>query len=431
MPSTIDVAFYLVMMPLALLLSIYIIKRAGNGLLALTSRTRTQPIDANQNPAALQIQTDEATRSWTAHIVTSATHSRFGTSASDIIDAVKNKETKFELDTQLTDSNGYPILSGRINDLEIDETATDFKQFIKAQALPEQQWHTEDLRTITLAHNVCQDLSQQLLSNSDLNNQSANLNDTTTHIPDIYLTSILPASWTEQQQQQVQLWLLSLLTTQELTGCKVTSHPLNTAKLKDPLTLIDNINTQINQHPAKVMHIVIASHSLIGEQSSLANNTTQQIPGEAAAGIILTDPEWAAALTLANPIKIHRLSQSDREKSADEPGKTNIATLTKAIEDAITIANIDKSEIKAITADSDGRPTRIIELYEAINATTADVEPAENCLQIAYHCGATGRTSSLIALIAAADQVKKNKQAALCLCNNDSVTRSAIVINIT
>ncbi|BBP00044.1 hypothetical protein [Sulfuriferula nivalis] len=434
MPSTIDVATYLVIMPLTLLLSIYIIKRAGNGLLALTTKTENQTVNTNENAATLKAQAEEeAARSWTALITTSAIHTRFGTTASDIIDAIKNKKTKFELDTQLTDTNGYPVLSGRIEDLETDDAVAHFKQFINSQALPEQPWHTEDLRTITLAHNVCQDLSQALLSNPNLNKLIVKIDNTTpkANIPNIYLTSILPSSWTEQQKQQVQLWLLNILSTQGLPSNNVISHPLNASNPDDPLLLIDSINVEINQQPTQGLHIIIASHSLIGDQSNLANNTTHRIPGEAAAGLILTDPKWAETLALSSPVKIHRIAQLNREKSADEAGKINPETLIKTIENAIAIANIDQAAVKTITADSDDRPTRIGELYEAINTSTTDIEPTENCFQIAYHCGETGSVSTLLAVISAADQVQKNEQAALCLCNNDSLKRSAIVINIT
>jgi len=435
MPSTRDAVTYLAIMPFTLLISVYIIKRSGQGLLALTAVTKANA--GTENTPAQQTETADTTRSWTVFIISSTTRTRFGASAIDILDAIENKATKFELDPDLTDPNGYPILSGRIEDLDTSVAIANFKQFTTAQKLPDQQWHPEDLRTITLAHDVCLDLALSIISNPDLfeiiNNPGKSANTVT--MPMIYLASCLPTSWTTQQKQQVTLWLTYLLVTQGLPSDYVMPHPLNTLNLDDPVLLIDKINIRINQQNESGLHLIISSHSFIGEHSMMAStmtnarNISRKIPGEAAAGLIVTDLKWSEKLALPTSICVHRLTQVNRDKSADDGGKTKPDTLIKALENAIKTANIEISSVKNVTSNTDESPTRISELYEALNIALPEIDLTTNRFQIAAHCGTIGAVSNLIAIISATDLAKKSEHAVLSICNNDGLTRSAIILN--
>lgn len=435
MPSTSDAVTYLVIMPFTLLMSVYIIKRSGQGLLALTAVTKTS--EGTENTHTQQTKTAETARTWTVSIISSTTRTRFGVSTINILDAIENKATKFELDPELTDPNGYPILSGRIEDLDASVAIAHFKQFTKTQKLPDQPWYPEDLRTITLAHNVCLDLALSIISSPGLseviNNPSTSA--TAVTMPMIYLASCLPASWTEQQKQQITLWLIDLLITQGLSSDFIIPHPLNALSLDDPVLLIDKINILINQQNESGLHLIISSHSFIGEHSMTAStmanarNITRKIPGEAAAGLIVTDLKWAEKLAPLATVKAHRLAQFNSDKSADDPGKIKPDTLIKAVEDAIKTANIAASSIKNVTSDTDEHPTRISELYEALNIALPEIDLTANCFQIAAHCGTIGVVSSLIAIISAADLAKKSEHAVLSVCNNDGLTRSSIILN--
>ena len=394
---------------------------------------------ANDDTSAQQNHTAEAARAWTATILTTAAYTRFGQTSIDIIDAIKSKKTQFELDPDLIDANGYPILSGRIENLDTGDVMAQFEQFTQAHTLPEQNWQVEDVRSITLAHNVCLDLGLSLIANPHLydiiiSHQNKKQNTPVT-MPTIYLTCLLPASWTEPQKQHVTLWLISLLTTQGFPHDCIMPHPLNPFNLDDPLLTIDKINIQINQQVESGLHFIIASHSFIGEQAITAiadkQNKHRKVPGEAAAGLIMCNLQWAEKLALPSAVKVHRLAQLKRDKSADAGGKIKPDTLVKAMEDALKIANIEAADINDITSDSDDRPTRIGELYEAINIVLPEIDVSTNCIQIPVHCGEIGTVAGLLAVAAAADQVKENQQAVLCVCNNDGVTRSAIILNIT
>lgn len=412
-PSTSDVVTYLVIVPLTLLLSVYAIQQAGLRLLAFTTRSPANNPTSTPDTQANQIT--EATKPGTILITASTIHTRFGTEASDIINAIQDNKTKFELDSELTDVNGYPVLTGRIKDLDTTAALAHFRQFITTLSLPEQTWQAEDQRTITLAHNVCLDLAQSLVA------YQINTN------PTIYLASVLPSSWTEAQIHQIRIWLIELLVTQGLAREQIMPSPLNALNLDDPLHIIDKINTQTNQQTSSELHLIIASDSYISES---ALHTTFTIPGEAAAGLIIAGQQWANTLALPAHVQAHRLIQRKRDKSADAAGKTKPDTLIETAEHAIEIANISKSAISTIFSDSDERPTRLGELFETINTTLPDIEITENCFQIARYCGEIGTTANLIAVATAVDQVKKSEQAALCLCNNDSLIRSAIILNI-
>ncbi len=439
MPSASDVAIYLVVMPLTLLLSIYSIQRFGRGLLTLTAVTDVHASKTTENTATQQNQTTEAARAWTATILATAIHTRFGQASIDIIGAIKNKKTQFELDSELTDTNGYPILSGRIENLDTSDVMAQFVQFTKAHTLPEQNWQVEDIRSITLAHNVCLELGLSLIANPHLSDTIINHQNkkqgTPITMPTVYLTCLLPMSWTEPQKQQVTSWLISLLTTQGFPHDCIMPHPLNAFNLDDPLLSIDKINIQINQQVESGLHFIIASHSFIGEQAIMAMTDMQdkhrKIPGEAGAGLIISNLQWAEKLALPSAIKVHRLAQFKRDKSADAGGKIKPDILVKAMEDALKTAHIEATDIKDITSDSDDRPTRIGELYEAINIVFPEIDVSTNSIQIPVHCGEIGTVAGLLAIAAATDQAKENQQAVLCVCNNDGVTRSAIILNIT
>lgn len=183
------------------------------------------------------------------------------------------------------------------------------------------------------------------------------------------------------------------------------------------------------------LYLLMASQSYLGEKTHEAwlgrdasVDKSANIPGEGAAGLILADSLWIEKLGLQSVIQIHRVAQHQRGKSADEAGKIKPDTLITAMNDALLAAGVAAEQVVAIAADTDSCSGRVGELFEAINQVTPELDLEGSCFRVETACGALGGVSALIALLITRHQVAESSQAALCISNNDSFQRAALVL---
>lgn len=441
MPSTSDVVTYLVLAPVVMLLSVFLIRRLGLHLISIAGSATanagaTPHLNADQDIPSLL-----PGREWTLFILLGSMISKYGHTADDLATAISSKQTKFELDKQLVDSNGYPVLSSRIADLEDAELFSQFEQWRVVRGLSGEVWEPEDKRAISLAHDVFMGLVNELLSHPQLSvlkaDVDANIKDC--DWPTIYLISILPSRWTERQKQSVSHWFADLIVRQEWPAEKFAIHPLSTLNNADPLIVLDRLNVQVHQQDVSGLFILMASESFLGEKIFAAWQAGKQrfvgldkagrIPGEAAGGLVMADKLWADRMAIEPMVRVHRVAQRKRDKSADDAGRIKPDTLIATIQDALMIAGVNADQIAALSADTDARASRVGELFEALNEVVPDMDLDANCFRLEADCGALGDVSGLAALLTARQKVIETEQAVLCVCNNDGFARSALVLS--
>lgn len=163
-PTSSEVVLYLFGIPFGLLLAVWLI-RQGMGVFSARAAVVLPSAQSNQPSEALaKEQAIKQEREWTLRIIASAINSAQGQSAEELAGSLTSDETRLELDDELTDSNGFPILTGRNQELDEVTHSTALTNWLASRNLPEVAWSSEQLRALTLGSNVLIELAQQALT---------------------------------------------------------------------------------------------------------------------------------------------------------------------------------------------------------------------------------------------------------------------------
>lgn len=437
MPNASDVVLYLFMTPMLLLSTIFIVKKVAGGL--LTFATAAPQPGIPMNAKNVNKHGSEVEQQWSMALVFSAVCSRYG-NVHDLTLSIMDSKTRFDLDTALVDAHGFPILSGRIDHLE-ESVYARFEQWENTEKI-KNVWEAADQRTIVMAHAVLMDLLQELLITDSLSAlMTKGLNEGNRHEwPVINIVNMWPIHWSEAQKLSLAQWFSHLLIEQAWPAEKINISPLNSLLMADALSMLDRINLQINRQAIGALHILIASQSNLDDKTidewqsagwlRTAQNKGGRIAGEGAAGLVLADVEFARQLRPAAMVQVRRAVQRKRNKSADESAKITPDQLIETVTEALAVANLQPQDIKKISADTDSRVTRLSELFETMSALMPELDPSSEAFKVEVECGYIGKTSGLMAVLLGANQVFENEVPVLCICNNDSFDRSALVLNI-
>jgi hypothetical protein len=431
MPTLTDVVLYLGVAPFALLSSAWLIGKMGSGLVAIGASANTGSDTNTHAKSDANAQSGQMERDWTLNIVFECAITRYGQTINDLVDAIVNKKTGFDLDTELQDANGYPIPSGRIANLQISEKFQHFIQWEAANGQPENQWADVDKRAVVLAYDVFTELSQALLQHpqlSALKTVAAAKRDDT-GFPTLYLATIWPQRWTERQQQSVARWFADLIAQQGWPADKCVVQRLDTSTTSDSCAILDSLNVQAHRQGIAGLYLFMSCQSCIGEQVISQPHARGWVPGEAAAGIVLTDSYWTESLAMQTLGTVHRVAQHRLNQAASDSGKINPDLLESAIKDALQLAAIDAGQVVSVSADTDTRANRAIELFEALNAIMPEMDVDADCFRAGAACGEVGTVAGLLALSIAMQRAVDQGGPVLCVGNNDAAQRTALILN--
>lgn len=439
LPSTSDIVIYLLLAPVALLLFVVVVRNLRPALVALGTATNASQA-ANPDTAKIDISTGSE-NGWVLSSVATSIISKYGRTVDELIEAMLSRQANFDLDPIVVDAHGYPVLSGRIADLEESKVLSQYIEWAAPRQLTSLHWEPEDKRAIALAHDVFLELVQQLVNQAPfverLQNE-AKAPHAELDWPMLYLGIVLPKRWSESQTQTIKLWFIDMLMAQGWPQDKFSMDIFADTAASQSLQILDRFNVQKHRQQQSGLYLLMASQSYLGEKTyeELLSGVVQEespvksarILGEGAAGLILADQLWSEKLGLQSMTQIHRVAQHQRGKSADDAGKIKPDTLIAAMNDALVAAGVQAGEVVTIAADTDSRSGRVGELFEAVYAVTPDLDIEDNCFRVETACGALGGVSALIALLIARYQAAESSQATLCISNNDSFQRAALLL---
>ncbi len=130
-----------------------------------------------------------------------------------------------------------------------------------------------------------------------------------------------------------------------------------------------------------------------------------RIPGEAAAAVWLCTPEWQQALADQAPAEhppdmsavpaLHGVLHARRERSADLHGRNHMGTLLGLLAQAPSPAEL-------LLTDADHRASRTAEVFEALTEWAPALDPMQHVLRLGDACGDLGLARGLACLALAA-----------------------------
>ncbi|MEC5164090.1 MULTISPECIES: hypothetical protein [unclassified Janthinobacterium] len=429
MPGGAELAGGLVMLPLVLLLAVW-----GGGKAAALMAAAPAPAGAAPDaPAA------PAPVAATAVMLAGALRMPHGASAEELAQAILTKQARLALDPELLDDNGFPLLSGRVAD--IDELAQEelMADWLRQQAgqprLEAEQW-----RALALAGDVAAELARAATLHPLLAAylQAAPSARAALAPPVLQLLPLLPDEWDQEQRTLAGHWLLHIVAAQGWPAERLAlSGPAERegASAFQSMAELADLHVQTGQ---PYLSIVLACASHVGERSVAAwsargrlltaANAGGEVPGEGAAGLLLADAGQALLVDADAAVVLHRAAHGLRATSADAKGRADIELLAALSAQALLCAAPGAS-VGLLAADTDQRSSRVGELMGMANAALPELDLASQVISVAASCGSAGAVPALAALVLARQACAEQPGLyALCVSNQHSHQRGAVLV---
>jgi hypothetical protein len=205
-----------------------------------------------------------------------------------------------------------------------------------------------------------------------------------------------------------------------------------------PTAVFGRLAKEAAASDAPLVAMVVACASHIGEQSVAqwaesgmlfsSSNPKGAIPGEGAAGVLVTDMRQAQLMTDALVTVLDAIEQARRDSSADDAKRANPTLLRELTERAITRAGAEAAAVSMIIADTGHRSTRTLELMGFGSASVPHLDSSEDVVRIGLASGTCGAVPFVTALALARHYTLEREAPVLFVSNEDPFERAVAVI---
>ncbi len=434
MPSDVELAGALVVLPLVLLLAFW----GGKKILAAAAASSAAGAAAGDAAAPAQ---PAPAASPAPVMLAGALRMPHGASAEELAEAILSKKARPDLDPELQDDDGFPVLSGRVAD--VDELAQQ-ELMVDWLALQAQQPHfeTEHWRALALGSAVVAELAAHAMLHPLLPayRDAQPAARAAQALPVLQLLPLLPDEWDEGRRQGAANWLLHLVVAQGWPAERAVLAAPAGADRAAPFQRIGQLAAQHAQAQLPYLSIVLACASHISGASVAAwaargtlftaANPDGAIPGEGAAGLLLADAAQALLIDADAAIVLHAAAAGRRATSADAAGRTDTTLLAELGETALRSAAPGSAAVGLLAADTDQRSSRVAELMGMANTALPELDPSSQFLSVAASGGSAGAVPAVATLVLARHAAAQPEPApqVLCVSNLDAFQRSAVLV---
>lgn len=428
MPDTGDLALAMLVMPLTLITAYWLAQKtfaaggaAGPALARVDGAPETPDMPAGQDAQRATANHGAAcaghAATWLPLAMAGAelrmTH---GGSPAELASAFAEGEARLALDPELTDLRGFPLLAGRVQDVELvplEEWLSSLQPIPRAPA-PQQ------LRAMALGGDIAARLAARASSSGGDGV--------------LQLLPLLPPDWPAATQELAARWLahcaaeagwpqerLALRTPAVFAAPSAppSAPPFAPAS---PLAALRALSAQAAGAAAPAFSMVLACDSSIDpdavEQLAAngklygSRNPNGRMPAEGAAGILLQPSNAADG-------EVHLLALR-----ADADGEAT--TLTALASEAL--ASAGPEPLAYVAADTDHRAAAMSELMQCVESTVPALDTNSALACIGAACGHTGFAGAIAAIALAHQQALESGGFALALANSDPTQRFAMLV---
>lgn len=420
-PTTGEMGLYLLGLPLGLLLISFI----GHKLIA--QRNPAKSTVGASTPAKESAMPSQIS----SHAILAASlRLPHGASVEELAAAIADNKARPDLDKELVDGDGFPILSVRSGDGQDETLQEEIVEWLAIGGKGELSFSDEQWRALTLATAVVGELAAKAAS---LLQHRAE-----THCV-LKLIPVLPVEWDVVHRHAAAAWFVHVV---EQSGWPAGRIVLQ-QEHADPghmviSTILDSLAVQavVNSPPSIAM--VVACASYIGDETvaqwaangSLFTSSRPlgRIPGEGAAGILITDAEYAKSIEGAAFSLLEAIEEARRETSADESRRIDSTVLVDLTERSLKRSGIGFSNVNMVIADTGQRSNRVLELMGHVSAAMPQLDGNEDVLRIGAACGTCGAVPFVAALALGRYYVIECDAKVLCISNEDPFHRCAALM---
>jgi hypothetical protein len=452
-PAVSELVLYLLVLPLLLLGMWWLARKAWTRVTAPATASPATGAGAGA-PGAVAAGTDAAAAAPAAPlppaltIAASAVRVPHGDSVSALRTAVAGNRARPSLDKELSDDDGYPILSARLEHIDDAVLRDHLLQWLHARQLDDPRFDQGQWRALAAASAVASELAAQASVHIGLapwleqqqERRQGRLPPDSVAVPappSLRLLALWPDEWQPQQRELAQQWLHHVA---DGAGWPAALLAPATAPLAHNDAEAGVVLNELLQRCADIHHpclaIVIAAGSHLTEahishlssQNALytAKQPQGRIPGEGAAGLLLADA--ATAGHIGGGSTLQALHQGRRLTSADEVRRDTDTSLADAVNHALQAAQVNGAAITLVAADTGHRTSRVTELMHVVTAAAPQLDPGVDVISAGASCGSCGAVGWLTALALGDAEAQDRNAPVLCISNEDPYHRYAALL---
>lgn len=412
-PTTAELLLVLLAFPTVLM-------TAGWSLYRSISRRSSMPVT---EPSGKPAQQPAVPSSPVLAILASSLRLPHGATAEELAEAVAQSKANTDLDPDLLDNDGFPVMTAR-SDQAVDETLQEeIAEWFSSVGLATLRLSDEQWRAVILGTGVVRELAAHatsLLIRPDLKP------------PMLKLIPVLPAEWLVEHRSAVSKWF-------EHTAlqCGWPAAYLSMASLPDGLeeaspAVFDRLAQEMASSSIRLATIVVICASNIGQETVdrwaartmlfTASQPQGKVPGEGAAGMLLTKPDAATAeLEGSTLLHIETLPKNDGQAAVPLEDVT-----TKLLNKAALTAK----DIAMVVADTGTQNKRVLELMQFATASMPQLDGATDVVRIGAISGSCGNVPFVASLALAHHYASVAKGPVLAISNEGPDFACASLIRI-
>lgn len=406
-PSTSDLVTYLVALPLAVLAAVVLVRRFAVSQPAPAAPAQAAaPAPAPAAPARLPALA----------LVDAAVRTRHGDSVDELAAAIEAQRARPDLDPDLVDDAGYPVMSVRVPSAGAAAWRADAEPWLAAQGQFDVRFGESHWRALELASGIVAELADA----AALDAVDGTL---------LRIVPLAPADWTAAQRTAAGGWLAHVATQ---AGWETGHVAVSPAPPGEPAAAASALLSVLagQAHAEPVLTLVLAFDSRIDQalvdrmaaDGTLFTAAHPQglVPGEGAAGLLLADA--------AHPTPTLQAASTTRVASADAAARVDATDLRRLAERVLAETAIEASAVAAVVADADHRSNRVLETMALAHDDLPHLDAGIDVRTTGPACGQSGAVPFLAALALARRHALEGAGAVLCVANNDPIHRSVALV---
>jgi hypothetical protein len=360
-------------------------------------------------------------------LLAAALRTPHGASPEELAAAIAGNKARPDLDPELVDDQGFPVTSARCDDAADETVKEEIVEWLTLNGMAELHWGDAQWRALTLGTAVVRDLAGEAL---------AQLMPAEGPPPQLRLLPILPSGWTAEQRQAAGLWFQH---TVAQFGWPV-DHLTRIDVARDATAAMIVGQCAADSAPNKrVISLLVACDSHVDQATvdqwaadrTLATPARLQgrIPGEGAAGLLLTSLADAQRVADAVFAQLYPLVETRREVSIDSAKRAETQRITDLAERAVQDGAGQLAKVSYLAADTDQRAGRGLELMALASSALPQLDTTTDVAQAGVGTGSCGAVPFLCALALARHAVLINNAPALFMSNDDPFTCTMALVS--
>jgi hypothetical protein len=255
-------------------------------------------------------------------------------------------------------------------------------------------------------------------------------------LPALQLIPVTPSEWTVEQRRAAGMWLKhSLSQSGWKTGTIRIPDESLAKEAASPAAIFARLAVEAGAADSRLVALIVAFSSNVGEETVAkweergalftASLNKGMIPGEGAAGILLTSPRIAQG----SFAELVAMDDARLDASADESRRPNPTVLAGLAERVLQRSDVSCSGVTKIVADTGSRSSRMVELMGYVS-TMPQLEQTDDVACVGVTTGSCDGVPFITALALAQHYVRELGAPVLCFSNEDPHHRAAAVIKL-